>query len=85
MANTKKQTLSSEERLTQALVPECEHPYKVPGNWVWVRLGNIVEVVMGQSPKGNETTDDKSYTGLIGGATDMGEFYPNIPTLTLEH
>jgi type I restriction enzyme S subunit len=33
----KKQELTPEERLTQALVPEEEQPYSVPENWVWVR------------------------------------------------
>lgn len=33
----KKETiLTPEEKLQQALVPESEQPYKVPGNWRWV-------------------------------------------------
>lgn len=38
MAKEKKQNLSEEELLGQALVPEDEHPYEVPGNWVWTKL-----------------------------------------------
>ena len=38
MPKAKKQTLTQEERLAQALVPECEQPYEVPGNWAWIRL-----------------------------------------------
>lgn len=34
----KKQDLTEKELLEQALVPEDEQPYKVPDNWVWVRL-----------------------------------------------
>lgn len=34
----KKETLTPEERLQAALVPESEQPYKVPGNWCWVHL-----------------------------------------------
>ena len=34
----KKETLTPEERLQAALVPESEQPYKVPENWCWVRL-----------------------------------------------
>lgn len=34
----KKETLTPEERLQAALVPESEQPYKVPGNWCWIHL-----------------------------------------------
>lgn len=34
----KKESLTPEVRLQTALVPESEQPYKVPGNWCWVRL-----------------------------------------------
>lgn len=36
MARGKKQSLSAEELVEQALVPEEDQPYEVPGNWVWV-------------------------------------------------
>ncbi|WP_409968520.1 restriction endonuclease subunit S [Bengtsoniella intestinalis] len=45
----KKETLSLEEKLQQALVPDWEQPYKVPENWCWTRLGNIVRVSSGKS------------------------------------
>lgn len=41
MARAKKQTLTPEELLEQALVPESEQPYQVPGNWVWTRLTSV--------------------------------------------
>lgn len=34
----KKEELSLEEKLEQALVPVEEQPYDVPGNWCWIRL-----------------------------------------------
>lgn len=34
----KKETLTPEERLQTALVPESEQPYKVPRNWCWTYL-----------------------------------------------
>lgn len=43
MAKAKKQTLTQEELLAQALVPENEHPYTVPKNWVWTRLGDYID------------------------------------------
>jgi type I restriction enzyme, S subunit len=41
MSKTKQKSI--EELLEEALVPEEEQPYKVPENWVWVRLGNYLE------------------------------------------
>ena len=38
MAKMKIQALTAEERLAQALVPEGEQPYVVPGNWIWTKL-----------------------------------------------
>ncbi|EPZ38561.1 restriction modification system DNA specificity domain-containing protein [Anoxybacillus ayderensis] len=32
---------SIDELLKEALVPEDEQPYEVPGNWVWVRLKSV--------------------------------------------
>ena len=37
----KKESLTPEERLQAALVPESEQPYPVPGNWCWVSLQTI--------------------------------------------
>ncbi len=37
----KEENLTLEERLEQALVPEEEWPYEVPGNWCWVRLKDV--------------------------------------------
>lgn len=39
MAKAKKaDNLTLEERLEQALVPEAEQPYPVPGNWCWTKV-----------------------------------------------
>ena len=46
----KKATLSVEERLDAALVPDWEQPYKVPANWCWVTLGGITQVIGGGTP-----------------------------------
>ena len=42
MAKNKKVEISLEEKLKKALVPVEEQPYKIPDNWVWTRLGEIV-------------------------------------------
>lgn len=40
----KKQNLTQEELLDQALVPEHDWPYQVPKNWVWTKLRNIADL-----------------------------------------
>lgn len=74
--------LTPEEKLQQALVPTAEQPYKVPANWCWTRLGNVTNIIMGQSPNGGSITENEKDTPLIGGAADMGEKYPEIKRYT---
>lgn len=49
MAKGKKEKMSLEEMLDQALVKDEDRPYDVPGNWVWTRLGDIIKVSSGKS------------------------------------
>ena len=41
-----------EEKLKAALVPVAEQPYAVPGNWCWVRFGNLA-IEMADGPFGS--------------------------------
>ena len=41
-------------------ITEEEIPFDIPDNWCWVRLGEITNVVMGQSPKGQYVYEGKS-------------------------
>ncbi len=41
----KKEKLSPDELLEQALVKEEEQPYAVPDNWVWTKLNNICDKI----------------------------------------
>ena len=77
-----KKQLTIEEKLQAALVPVEEQPYKVPENWCWSYLENVCQIIMGQSPKGADTTMDDSYTPLIGGAADLGDNAPIINKYT---
>lgn len=56
----KKETLTLEERLQAALVPESEQPYPVPGNWCWVRLGSLLSEIK----NGTTIKQDKSGIGF---------------------
>ena len=44
----KKESLTPEERLQAALVPESEQPYKVPGNWCWVYAPAVFNIEYGK-------------------------------------
>lgn len=55
------------------MIPTNEQPYPLPDGWQWATLDSVAEIIMGQSPSGEETTDDSSYTPLIGGAADIGD------------
>ena len=56
MARAKeKETLTPEERLQAALVPDWEQPYKVPENWCWVKLSSLSKLISkGTTPKGGK-------------------------------
>lgn len=76
----KKRTI--EELLEEALVLNEEQPYEVPNNWVWATFKDVCRINMGQSPKGEYTTDDSNNIPLIGGPADMGKVYPNVKRYT---
>lgn len=44
MSKKVKKQKTVEELLEEALVPKEEQPYEVPGNWVWVKMGAIVDI-----------------------------------------
>ncbi|MGM0859758.1 restriction endonuclease subunit S [Bacillus mojavensis] len=72
------------ELLEEALFVEGEQPFQVPENWVWVTLKDVCKINMGQSPKGEYTTDDSNNIPLIGGPADMGATYPNAKRYTIK-
>lgn len=47
----KKEKLSLEELLEQALVKDDDKPYEVPNNWVWTKLGACTYLRRGASPR----------------------------------
>ncbi len=57
----KKEKLSLEELLEQALVKEEDRPYEVPENWVWTRL----EVVLSEIKNGTTIPQNKERLGAM--------------------
>ena len=78
----KKVQRSVDELVADALIPEAEQPYEIPGNWVWVKLGSIIDINVGQSPKGNLVNDNPKGFPLVGGPKDMGELHPTTNRYT---
>ena len=79
MAKNKKVEISLEEKLEKALVPVEERPYKIPDNWVWTRMGEIINIFRGLSyTKNNEV--ENGYLILRGNnLTDNGlTFLENV-------
>lgn len=56
MAKNNKVEISLEEKLKQALVPVDEQPYTIPSNWMWTRLGDVNEIITGNTPSKNESS-----------------------------
>lgn len=50
----KKESLTPKERLQAALVPESEQPYEIPGNWCWVKFGQIIDLISGRDAKSTD-------------------------------
>ncbi|WP_293961664.1 restriction endonuclease subunit S [uncultured Fusobacterium sp.] len=62
----KKGELSIEERLEQSIVAKEEMPYKLPSNWVWTRLENLVSI-LGDGIHGTPIYDDNGEYYFING------------------
>src|SRR5690554_1578158 len=78
MAKKKKEELTIEEKMEQALVPENEWPYQIPENWVWVRLGAISDIVTGGTPsKNNEEYYGGKFPFIKPADLDQGRYLIN--------
>ena len=79
MAKNKNVEISLEEKLKKALVPVDEQPYTIPSNWVWTRLGEVIDIFRGLSYTKNDEVEN-GYLVLRGNnLTDNGlVFLENI-------
>lgn len=51
---------------------------KLPSSWRWVKLGEVCEVIMGQSPPSSTYTTEGKGLPFFQGKTDFGDFYPTV-------
>lgn len=56
-------------------ITEDEIPFEIPENWKWVRLGEVYEVIMGQSPKGSSVMSSEKGIEFHQGKIFFGENY----------
>ena len=56
----KEAAMTAEEKLAQAMVPEAEHPYPVPENWCWTKVGALSSLHRGVSYKKDDAHADTS-------------------------
>lgn len=45
--------------LEETPISEDEIPFEIPESWEWVRISNVINVIMGQSPDGSDVYDAK--------------------------
>lgn len=56
-------------------ITEDEIPFDIPESWKWVRLANIYELNMGQSPEGNSVSAEIDGMEFHQGKTFFGKIY----------
>ncbi|MVB09487.1 Type I restriction modification DNA specificity domain protein [Caprobacter fermentans] len=56
-------------------ITEDEIPYNLPDGWVWCRLGEVNNFIMGQSPAGNSVSTDNQGLEFHQGKSFYGEKY----------
>lgn len=76
----KKEELTLEEKLEQALVPVEEQPYEVPENWCWMKLDNIASIKRGASPRPIKAyvTDEEGINWIKIGDSDSGKYINTV-------
>jgi len=77
------ESLTQDEILASALVPEEEQPYKIPDNWVWVKVSELVDLYRGVSYSKDAAHNDKLDNDCLimrGGNIEEGtiNFFDNI-------
>ncbi|MBS1793149.1 MAG: restriction endonuclease subunit S [Acidobacteria bacterium] len=54
-----------------------EIPFEIPNNWVWCRLGELIELVSGQHIETTDYNEKGEGFPYLTGPSDFGEVFPN--------
>lgn len=66
-------------------ITEDEKPFDIPASWKWVRLGEIFNVIMGQSPSGTSVSENGNGLEFHQGKIYFGDDYLKVsPQITNE-
>lgn len=66
-------------------ITEDEKPFDIPESWKWVRLGEIFNVIMGQSPSGTSVSENGNGLEFHQGKIYFGDDYLKVsPQITNE-
>jgi len=65
--------IPQEKRITLSPVAEKEKTFDIPSNWKWIRLEEIAEILMGQSPPGTSYNETGEGVPLINGPVEFGD------------
>lgn len=52
--------------------------FTLPAGWQWVRLGEVCEIIMGQSPPGDTYNKTSKGMPFFQGKADFGEYFPQV-------
>ncbi|HET9914185.1 MAG TPA: restriction endonuclease subunit S, partial [Anaerolineales bacterium] len=55
----------------------------LPEGWQWVKLGDVCEIIMGQSPEGNTYNNNGEGMPLLNGPSEFGSRYPTAIQWTI--
>lgn len=50
----------------------------LPSGWRWAKLGEVCELIMGQSPPSSTYTSEREGLPFFQGKADFGDFYPTV-------
>ena len=67
-----------------APITEDEKPFALPDGWVWCRLGEAIELLMGQSPDGISYNTACKGVPLVNGPVEFGGMKPFEKTLAIK-
>jgi type I restriction enzyme S subunit len=57
-------------------ISEDKMPFELPAGWEWCRLGEITEIIMGQSPSGDTYNQKEIGIPFFQGKKEFGDIYP---------
>jgi type I restriction enzyme, S subunit len=58
--------------------------YELPSNWIWTTIGELFDIIMGQSPPGTSYNFEGKGVPLLNGPTEFGKDFPSVKQWTTQ-